>query len=70
MNTREQAWIYQQEQPDDILRTGKMKREASGLQQYLHPVILPNHEENEAYCNMTEKEKDERNEEYLSQNNL
>ena len=70
MTTREQAWIYQQAQPDDILRTGKMKREPSGLQQFLHPVILPGHKENEAYCNMTEQEKDELNEKYLSQNNL
>ena len=70
MTTRETAWIYQQEQPDDILRTGKMKREPSGLQQFLHPVIHPNHAENEAYCNMTEQEKDERNEKWLKQNNL
>lgn len=65
MTTREIAWIYQQDQPDEILRTGKMKREPSGLQQFLHPVILPNHAENEAYCNMTEKQKDERNESQL-----
>ena len=70
MTTHEAAWIYAQEQPDDILRTGKMKREPSGLQQFLHPVKLPEHDENEAYCNMTEQEKDERNEKWLKQNNL
>lgn len=70
MTTREQAWVYQQEQPDDILRTGKSKREPSGLQQFLHPVILPNHAENEMLYKMTEAEKDELNEKYLSQNNL
>lgn len=70
MTTAEIAWIYQQEHPTDILIVGRMKREPTGLQQFLHPVILPNHAENEAYSNMSEKEKDERNEKYLSQNNL
>lgn len=65
MNTREQAWVYQQEQPDDILIVGKMKREPNGLKQLLYPVILPNHEENEAFYNMTEDEKDALNEKYL-----
>jgi len=70
MTTRETAWIYQQEQPTDILIVGRMKREPSGLQQFLHPKILPNHAENEAYCNMTEKQKDERNEKYLKEMGL
>jgi|JI8StandDraft_1071087.scaffolds.fasta_scaffold149800_2 hypothetical protein len=65
MTTRETAWIYQQEQPTDILIVGRMKREPSVLQNFLHPKILPNHEENEAYCNMTERQKDERNEAQL-----
>lgn len=70
MTTREQAWVYQQEQPDDILIVGKMKREPNGIQHLLYPVILPNHKENEAFYNMTEDEKDALNENYLSQNNL
>jgi len=65
MTTHEAAWIYAQEQPDDILRTGKMKREPSGLQQFLHPIRLPGHDENERLYKMTEQEKDERNEKYL-----
>jgi hypothetical protein len=70
MTTRETAWIYQQEQPTDILIVGRMKREPSGLQQFLHPVKLPEHDENERLYKMTEQEKDELNEKYLSQHNL
>ena len=70
MTTREQAYIYAQEHPTDILIVGRMKREPKGLQDFLHPKRLPNHEENEAYLNMTDKEKDAKNEKWLKENNL
>jgi len=52
MTTHETAWIYSQEQPDDILRTGKMKREArivSNRDTVIAKVGKECHEENEAY---------------------
>ena len=77
MNTREQAWIYQQEQPDDIIRTGKMKREPKGIGEILmaadrirEKFSAKEIKENIAFENLTEKEKDAMNEQYLSQNNL
>jgi hypothetical protein len=54
MTTHETAWIYQQEQPTDILIVGRMKREPSGLQQFLHPKILPNHAENLSLIHISE----------------
>ena len=69
MTTHETAWIYSQEQPDDILRTGKMKREArivSNRDTVIAKVGKECHEENEAYL----KKKYAGNEKYLSQNNL
>ena len=69
MTTRYQAWIYQQEQPDDILRTGKMKRDPkviSNRDTVIAKVGKECHEENEAYL----KKKYAGNEKYLSQNNL
>jgi len=70
MNTKEAAWIYAQEHPTDILIVGRMKRNDKVLQEYLHPVRLPNHDENEALVNMTETQKNELNEKYLSQHKL
>jgi len=52
MTTHETAWIYSQEQPDDILRTGKMKREPkviSNRDTVIAKVGKECHEENEAY---------------------
>lgn len=69
MNTSEIAWIYQQEQPDDILRTGKMKREpriVSNRDTVIAKVGKECHEENEAYL----KNKYSGNETYLSQHKL
>jgi len=69
MTTHETAWIYSQEQPDDILRTGKMKREAkviSNRDTVIAKVGKECHEENEAYL----KKKYAGNEKYLSQHNL
>lgn len=52
MTTHETAWIYSQEQPDDILRTGKMKRDPkviSNRDTVIAKVGKECHEENEAY---------------------
>lgn len=67
MTTREAAWIYQQEQPDDILRTWKSKREPN---HFWVPIKDTRGPFDKSLDNMTEKEKDELNEKYLSQNNL
>ena len=67
MTTHETDCIYSQEQPDDILRTGKMKREAkviSNRDTVIAKVGKECHEENEAYL----KKKYAGNEKYLSSN--
>lgn len=73
MNTREQAWIYAQEQPTDILIVGRMEREPkviSNRDTVIEKVGKECHEENEAFLNMTDAEKDKRNEDFLKKHNL
>ncbi len=67
MTTREQAWVYQQEQPDDILIVGKAKREPNPL---YRPFVDNRSEQSKRLDAMTEQEKDRANLKYLSQFNL
>ena len=67
MTTREQAWVYQQEQPDDILITGKAKREPNI---FYRSFVDTRDEQTKRLDAMTEQEKDRANLKYLSQFNL
>lgn len=58
MTTREQAWVYQQEQPDDILITGKAKREPNI---FYRKFVDTRSDFDKKLDAMTEQEKDEMN---------
>lgn len=75
MTTREQAWIHAQEQPDDILITGKMKRDSNRMKpatmEELNDMFGESTAaENIRFESMSEADKDALNYQYLSKHGL
>lgn len=75
MTTREQAWIHAQEQPDDILITGKMKRDSNRMKPATREELNEKFgesavTENIRFESMSEADKDALNYQYLSKHGL